>query len=93
MGFGREKTTYIYFAVAASVSLRPIDSIVRLIVAKAGIIVTVADDFYDMEGSLSELEVLTDAVKRYFPYIIYSICSLDNMMDDILIFYFILYGF
>ncbi|CAA3004762.1 (E,E)-geranyllinalool synthase, partial [Olea europaea subsp. europaea] len=65
MGFGREKTTYIYFAVAASVSLRPIDSIVRLIVAKAGIIVTVADDFYDMEGSLSELEVLTDAVKRW----------------------------
>ncbi|CAI9783841.1 unnamed protein product [Fraxinus pennsylvanica] len=64
MGFGREKTAYIYFAVAASVSL-PLDSIVRLIVAKAGIIVTVADDFYDMEGSPSELEVLTDAVKRW----------------------------
>ncbi|KAL2495085.1 geranyllinalool synthase [Forsythia ovata] len=62
MGFGSEKTTYLYFAVAASISL-PHDPIVRLIAAKAGIIITVADDFYDMEGSLSELEVLTNAVK------------------------------
>ncbi|KAL2495082.1 geranyllinalool synthase [Forsythia ovata] len=64
MGFGREKTTYLYFAIAASNSL-PLEPIVRLIGAKAGIIITVADDFYDMEGSLSELEVLTDAVKRW----------------------------
>ncbi|CAI9756495.1 unnamed protein product [Fraxinus pennsylvanica] len=64
MGFGREKTVYMYFAVAASICL-PLDSLVRLISAKAGIIITVADDFYDMEGSMSELEVLTDAVKRW----------------------------
>ncbi|RVW46283.1 (E,E)-geranyllinalool synthase [Vitis vinifera] len=44
MGFGREKTTYCYFAVAASSSL-PHDSAVRTIVAKSAILVTVADDF------------------------------------------------
>lgn len=64
MGFGREKTAYTYFAVA-SCSCLPYNSIMRLVIAKAAIIVTVADDFYDMEGSLHELEILTDAVMRY----------------------------
>ncbi|XP_059635069.1 (E,E)-geranyllinalool synthase-like [Cornus florida] len=64
MGFGREKTTYCYFAVAASSSL-PHNSPVRMIVAKSAILITVADDFYDMEGSLNELEHLTDAVQRW----------------------------
>ncbi|KAF8031229.1 hypothetical protein BT93_D0437 [Corymbia citriodora subsp. variegata] len=64
MGFGREKTTYSYFAVAASVSL-PCNSDVRVLIAKSGIIVTVADDFFDMEGSLEDLEKLTDAVQRW----------------------------
>ncbi|KAL1560201.1 geranyllinalool synthase [Salvia divinorum] len=64
MGFGREKTVYTYFAVA-SCSLFPHNSVMRLIIAKAAIIVTVADDFYDMEGSLPDLEILTDAVQRW----------------------------
>lgn len=64
MGFGREKTVYTYFAVA-SCSLFPHNSIMRLLIAKAAIIVTVADDFYDMEASLPELETLTLAVQRY----------------------------
>ena len=64
MGFGREKTVYCYFAIAASTSL-PQDSDVRMIIAKSAIVITVADDFYDMEGSLDELEKLTDAVQRY----------------------------
>ncbi|KAG8385580.1 hypothetical protein BUALT_Bualt03G0060000 [Buddleja alternifolia] len=64
MGFGREKTTVTYFAAAASTCL-PYNSKTRLEIAKAAIIVTVADDFYDMEGSLTELEILTDAVKRW----------------------------
>ena len=63
MGFGREKTTYCYFAVAASCSL-PYDSDVRMFVAKSGIIITVADDFYDMKGSLTELQTLTEAIRR-----------------------------
>ncbi|XP_044495338.1 (E,E)-geranyllinalool synthase isoform X2 [Mangifera indica] len=64
MGFGREKTTYCYFAVASSTTL-PYDSLVRLIVAKGAIIITVADDFFDMKGSLDELINLTDAVRRW----------------------------
>lgn len=69
MGFGREKTVYTYFAVA-SCSLFPHNSVMRLLIAKAAIIVTVADDFYDMEASLPELEILTLAVQRYdtFPF-------------------------
>ncbi|PIN19742.1 Alpha-farnesene synthase [Handroanthus impetiginosus] len=64
MGFGREKTVYTYFAISAT-SCIPHNSIMRLVIAKTAIIITVADDFYDMEGSLNELEFLTDAVKRW----------------------------
>ncbi|KAH7545954.1 hypothetical protein FEM48_Zijuj01G0149000 [Ziziphus jujuba var. spinosa] len=64
MGFGREKTMYCYFAIAASFSL-PYDSDVRMIVAKSAILITVADDFFDMEGSLSDLETLLDSIERW----------------------------
>ncbi|XP_021294504.1 (E,E)-geranyllinalool synthase [Herrania umbratica] len=64
MGFGREKTMYCYFAISASLSL-PYDSAIRMMVAKSAILITVADDFFDMEGSLNELNILTDAVKRW----------------------------
>jgi geranyllinalool synthase len=63
MGFGREKTTYCYFAVATSSTL-PCDSKIRMMVAKSAIVITVADDFFDMEGSLSELKGLTNAIQR-----------------------------
>ncbi|KAI8567581.1 hypothetical protein RHMOL_Rhmol02G0133000 [Rhododendron molle] len=64
MGFGREKTTYCYFAVAASGSL-PRGSAVRLMVAKSAILITVADDFFDMKGSLDDLRSLNEAVQRW----------------------------
>ncbi|KAK0578800.1 hypothetical protein LWI29_016426 [Acer saccharum] len=64
MGFGREKTTYCYFATAASATLPP-NSDVRLIIAKSAILITVADDFFDERGSLVELKNLTNAVKRW----------------------------
>ncbi|KAG5516848.1 hypothetical protein RHGRI_037546 [Rhododendron griersonianum] len=64
MGFGREKTAYCYFAIASSTCL-PLDSTVRILVAKSSILVTVADDLYDMEGSLDELHALTQAVQRW----------------------------
>ncbi|XP_027348360.1 (E,E)-geranyllinalool synthase-like [Abrus precatorius] len=64
MGFGREKTTYCYYAVAAATTI-PHDSYIRTLVAKIAILITVADDFFDMKGSRSELEGLTDAVKRW----------------------------
>nr|AQA26341.1 geranyllinalool synthase [Tripterygium wilfordii] len=64
MGFGREKTTYCYFVVAASTSL-PKHSDVRLIAAKIGILITVADDFFDEHASLDELQNLTHAIQRW----------------------------
>ena len=64
MKFAREKSTYCYFAIAAATTL-PQDSYVRTVVAKSGVLITVADDFFDLKGSLSELESLTDAIGRY----------------------------
>lgn len=76
MGFGREKTVYIYFAVASCPSL---PYMMRLVIAKAAIIVTVADDFYDMEGTLPDLEILTHAVQRYSSIIGNELtCSLNQ---------------
>ncbi|CAK8530503.1 unnamed protein product [Lathyrus sativus] len=65
MGFGREKSTYCYFAVAASLTSLPHDSYVRMLIAKTAIIITVTDDFFDTVGSLDELEILTEAVQRW----------------------------
>ncbi|XVE51285.1 hypothetical protein DITRI_Ditri02bG0027700 [Diplodiscus trichospermus] len=65
IGFGREKTTYCYFAISASFSDLPYDSYIRMMVAKSAIIITVADDFFDMEGCLDELHSLYDAVRRW----------------------------
>lgn len=84
MGFGREKTTYCYFAVAASTSL-PDDSIIRKLVAKSAILITVADDFFDMGGSLEELHILNDAVHGY-PFLVFIIpyqfaLALDSVMN------------
>ncbi|XP_013632812.1 PREDICTED: (E,E)-geranyllinalool synthase-like [Brassica oleracea var. oleracea] len=66
IGFGREKTTYCYFAASSSTSL-PFESAanVRKLMAKSGILITVADDFFDEEGSSDELEALTEAVIRW----------------------------
>ncbi|TKY71584.1 (E,E)-geranyllinalool synthase [Spatholobus suberectus] len=66
MGFGREKTSYCYFAIAAATSSwLPHDSYIRMLVAKSAIIITVADDFFDIIGSINELEILTDAVGKW----------------------------
>lgn len=69
IGFRREKTTYCYFAASSSTSL-PFESEtnVRKLMAKSGILITVADDFFDEEGSVDELEALTKAVRRYISY-------------------------
>ncbi|OMO65118.1 hypothetical protein COLO4_31527 [Corchorus olitorius] len=64
MGFGREKTSYCYFAIASSIPL-PYDSDIRKMITKSAVVITVADDFYDMEGSLDELNTLTDAIRRW----------------------------
>ncbi|KAI9121580.1 hypothetical protein K1719_008613 [Acacia pycnantha] len=65
MGFAREKTIYCYYAVAASTTSLPHDSCVRMLVAKSAIVITVADDFFDMKASLPELQHLIDAIARW----------------------------
>ncbi|GMI82367.1 terpene synthase 04, GERANYLLINALOOL SYNTHASE, TERPENE SYNTHASE 4 [Hibiscus trionum] len=64
MGFGRERTTFCYFAIASSIPL-PYDSEVRMIITKSAVVITVADDFYDSEASIDELNNLTDAIARW----------------------------
>ncbi|CAH8358427.1 unnamed protein product [Eruca vesicaria subsp. sativa] len=89
IGFGREKTTYCYFAASSSTSL-PFESTanVRKLMAKSGILITVADDFFDEEGSPDELEALTKAVLRWegkdlkgYGKIIFK--ALDNLLKEI----------
>lgn len=64
IGFGREKTTYCYFATATSL---PFETAVKVgkLTAKSAILITVADDLFDEEGSLDDLKDLTKAVLRY----------------------------
>ncbi|KAG8500163.1 hypothetical protein CXB51_003657 [Gossypium anomalum] len=64
MGFGRDKTTYCYFAIASSIPL-PYNSEVRMIITKSAVVITVADDFYDTEASFDELTTLTQAIARW----------------------------
>ncbi|KFK22220.1 hypothetical protein AALP_AAs67262U000200 [Arabis alpina] len=88
IGFGREKTTYCYFAASASTSF-PFESVanIRKLMAKSGILITVADDFFDEEGSADELEALTKAVIRWegeelkgYGKIIFK--ALDNLLNE-----------
>ncbi|KAM7249753.1 hypothetical protein ACFE04_000060 [Oxalis oulophora] len=62
LGFGRERTTYCYFAIASCDS---VGASLRMMVSKLAILITVADDFYDTEGSVPELRALTDAIRRW----------------------------
>lgn len=97
MGFAREKTTYCYFAVS-SVTFLPHDSYVRLIVAKSAVLITVFDDYFDMEGALDELQILANAVKRWdnkglksHNRILFN--ALDNFVNEVANKYFDLHGF
>ncbi|EOA33506.1 hypothetical protein CARUB_v10019776mg [Capsella rubella] len=64
IGFGREKTTYCYFATVTSL---PYEYGIKLgkLAAKSAILITIADDFFDEEGSFNDLEALTKAVLRW----------------------------
>ncbi|KAM0958648.1 hypothetical protein ACFX2C_023912 [Malus domestica] len=64
MGFARQKTAYCYFAVASTASHSSL-SYVRSALVKAAVLVTVADDFFDKEGSMNELEALVKGVERW----------------------------
>ncbi|KAI0512274.1 hypothetical protein KFK09_012913 [Dendrobium nobile] len=87
MGFGREKTTYCYFAMASS-SCLPLDTYSRKEATKCAILITVADDFFDEKGSMHELSILADAVQRWEGESLTShskviFTALDNLVQDI----------
>ncbi|KAL0919759.1 hypothetical protein M5K25_011877 [Dendrobium thyrsiflorum] len=87
MGFGRENTTYCYFAMASS-SCLPLATDSRIEGTKCAILITVADDFFDEKGSLHELSILTDAVQRWEGETLTShskviFTALDNLVQDI----------
>jgi len=80
MGFGREKTTYCYYAIAAATTY-PNHSYVRTLVAKSAILITIADDFFDTEGSLRELKDLMNAVRRYMHIVtVFPLLKLTHMI-------------
>ncbi|THG11713.1 hypothetical protein TEA_021698 [Camellia sinensis var. sinensis] len=62
--FARQKTAYCYFSAAASLS-SPELSDARISWAKNGILTTVVDDFFDVGGSIEELENLIQLVEKY----------------------------
>ncbi|KAG7585056.1 Terpene synthase metal-binding domain [Arabidopsis thaliana x Arabidopsis arenosa] len=64
IGFGREKTTYSYFATVTSL---PYEYAIKFgkLAAKSAILITIADDFFDEVGSFNDLEALTKAVLRW----------------------------
>ncbi|KAK1309093.1 S-linalool synthase [Acorus calamus] len=79
---GREKTEYCYFAVAACLPD------VRMVAAKSAILVVVANDFFDIEGSLEDLHILIESVQRWeggglsgHSKIIFD--ALNDLVDDV----------
>ncbi|XP_058095948.1 (E,E)-geranyllinalool synthase-like isoform X1 [Magnolia sinica] len=64
LGFGRDKTTYCYFAVATNAYDTQMRA-VRITSTKNGILLTIIDDFFDEYGSMDELRCFTDAVERW----------------------------
>nr|QIQ53211.1 terpene synthase [Stellera chamaejasme] len=65
IGFGREKTTYCYFAISSCFPLGYHHSDVRLLATKSAILITVADDYFDEQASLHDLTLLTQSIQRW----------------------------
>ncbi|KAF7140234.1 hypothetical protein RHSIM_Rhsim06G0243900 [Rhododendron simsii] len=63
--FARQKTAYCYFSAAATL-FSPELYDARISWAKNGVLSTVVDDFFDIGGSLVELENLIQLVEKYF---------------------------
>lgn len=59
-----KKTLHTATLLSEVPCIHPHHSIIRKLLTKSAILITVADDFYDMEGSLAELQTLTETVQR-----------------------------
>ena len=61
--FARQKSAYCYFSAAATL-FSPELSDARMSWAKNGVLTTVIDDFFDIGGSIEELENLIQLVEK-----------------------------
>ncbi|KAJ0534584.1 putative (E)-beta-ocimene synthase [Helianthus annuus] len=64
LGFVRDRLMECFFCAVGMV-FEPQYRSCRVGITKAYTLVTVIDDIYDIYGSLDELEMFTDAVKRF----------------------------
>lgn len=70
--FAREKSAYCYFSAAATI-FQPELSDARMSWAKNGVLTTVIDDFFDVGGSMEELNNLIQLFKKYMFSFIFSL--------------------
>ena len=66
--FARQKTAYCYFSAASTLS-SPELSEARISWAKNSILVGVIDDFFDVGGSMDELQNLIQSVEKYIIFL------------------------
>ncbi|XP_047063707.1 ent-kaur-16-ene synthase, chloroplastic-like [Lolium rigidum] len=62
--FARQKLTYCYMSAAATI-FPPEFSNARIAWAKNGVLITVIDDFFDVGGSMEEMENFTSLVEKW----------------------------
>ncbi|XAR56925.1 Ent-kaurene synthase [Bertholletia excelsa] len=72
--FARQKSAYCYFSAAATL-FSPELSDARLSWAKNGVLTTVVDDFFDIGGSIEELENLIQLVEKWDVNMAFDCCS------------------
>lgn len=62
--FARDRITEVYFIWVLSVYFEPQFSFARRTSCKVTAILSIIDDIYDTQGTLEELELLTEAIQR-----------------------------
>ncbi|KAJ0682805.1 putative ent-kaurene synthase [Helianthus annuus] len=72
--FARQKTTYCYFSVPATLS-SPELSDTTISWAKNGILTTVIDDLFDVDGTIEELANQIQCVEKWNVYVDKDCCS------------------
>lgn len=72
--FAREKSAYCYFSAAATI-FQPELSDARMSWAKNGVLTTVIDDFFDVGGSMEELNNLIQLFKKWDVDVSTDCCS------------------
>ncbi|XP_019255600.1 PREDICTED: ent-kaur-16-ene synthase, chloroplastic isoform X5 [Nicotiana attenuata] len=72
--FAREKSAYCYFSAAATI-FHPELSDARMSWAKNGVLTTVVDDFFDVGGSMEELNNLIQLFKKWDVDVSTDCCS------------------